>query len=758
MTYRTLVGLFGVALAAASPGAYAATPAAADVRGDELVEVVVTATRRAEPVQSVPLSITAISGADLVTEGVTATRDLVAVTPNLAVQGSYTREQPEFFIRGIGNTQFNPNGNSKVGVYLDDTYLNSTAAQGAGLFDIGQVEIARGPQGYLFGQNTTGGLIHVIPNKPQIGGGLTGEGDVTVGRFNELDPALAIGFDTGATSAARISVSDQNRNGISENTLLSKREGAVNLLAWRAQWLWKAGDAVDVLVNVHGSRDRSGIVAYKQVGLINPATGGPCPAPGLGSGCIDPSGYADNANFYQGQWNVRNQHAWVDAAGASLTVNWQLPAFKLTSVSAYEQNTSRIHEDTDAGPADILRGDYLGHPRQFSEELRLTSPEQQLSWLAGLYYFHEDLDTSVAFLAPGFGPGIFTGNPSDPLEGVGQVSSLTTNSYAAFGNIDYAATERWKLSLGLRATHETKELSYDAYIIDATSFPADSFVSGALIPAAGLAQTIGYRTSQSWNNVSGRASVSYKLADRVLGYVSFARGFNGGNYNGGAFLNQGEASLVNPEILKSYELGLKTEPTPRLRVNADVFKYQFTDMQVFISATSGANVFQQLSNAAAASLYGAELEIDWKPIAGWVVQLGSGYTHSRFDNFQSSISGDLTGKTLPSAPKLNVNGLVRYSVAVPGGTLDLQVDGKYQSSQFFSVNDDPLLRQDAYGIYNARISYAVLKDRLTLSLWGKNLADKGYLVGAYDLAIYGWDQYNVGEPRTYGVTVQYRMP
>jgi iron complex outermembrane receptor protein len=725
-----------------------------------LDEVVVTATRRAESAQSVPLSITALTAEDLSSAGVTQTRDLVGLTPNLSEQGSYGREAPAFFIRGIGNTQFNPNGTSKVGVYVDDVYLNSPAVQGAQLFDIERVEVARGPQGTLFGQNTTGGLIRAITNKPRIGAGLTLDTEVTVGHFGEFDPRLSVGFDTGANSAARISLFDQNRDGISENTLLNKREGRTDVFSWRGQWLWQPVEDLEVLANVHGTRDRSGLVPYKQLGLFDPATGGRCAAPALGSGCIDPAGYADTANLYQGQWNVPNQHAWVDALGGSVTVNWKLPLATLTSVTGFERNTSRIGEDTDSGPFDLLRGSFFGHPKQISEELRLTSPEQRLRWLAGLYYFHEDLDSSVAFAAPGLGPSAFTslfGIPSGLLEGVGQHSKLTTRSYAGFGNVEFAATERLKLELGLRLTHEQKDLTYGAFIDDVTGFGPSSYIAGDTLANAAIFQTIDFSTSRSWNNLSGRASVSYKLSDGVLAYTSFARGFNSGNYNGGAFLTQAEASLVNPETLKSYEVGLKTQFLGQLRFNIDAFYYDFSDEQVYIQNSTGGNVFQQLANAAASSLYGGEMELAWRPVTALTVQLGAGYTHSRFDSFHNSISGDLTGKTLPSAPKANLNALVRYEVGVPGGSLAFEVDDKYQSSQYFSVNNDPLLRQGAYSIADARISLVQLDQHLTVSAWIRNLADKAYLAGAYDLSTYGWDEYVPGEPRTYGLTVQYQM-
>jgi iron complex outermembrane receptor protein len=743
-------------LSAAAAGVYAQT-APTGASGDELQEIIVTTTRRAESVQSVPLSITALSGDDLANTGATQTRDLVSLAPNLSEQGSFGRLGPSFFIRGIGTTQFNPNANSKVGVYLDEVYLNSPAVQGSQLFDIDRVEIARGPQGYLFGQNTTGGLVRVITNRPKVGGGFTADSEVTAGSYGQLDPQLEVGFETGPNSAARLSFLDQNRDGIQRNTFLGTRDGRTDVYAWRAQWLWKSLTDADLLLAVHGSRDRSDLVPYKQVGLINPATGGPCPAPAPGSGCTDSFGYADSADCPQGEWPFPHQHAWVDSLGVSATLNWHLAAATLTSATAFERNTSRILEDTDASPNDVLNGSYYGRPRQISQELRLTSPEQRLRWIGGLYYFHEDLDSSVAFAAPGFGPSVFTGT-SGMLEGLGQLSSMKTDSYAGFGNVEFALTKQLELSLGLRYTHEVKEVLYRAFIDDVGSFAPTTFIAGSLISGNALVQTINFARDKDWNNVSGHASISYTVTDGVLAYLSFARGFNSGNYNGGAFFDQSEATLVNPEILKSYELGLKTELGGHLRFNIDSYWYDFKDMQVFILASgAGGSPIQQLSNAASARLYGSELELAWKPLHSFTAQLGAGYTHSRFANFNSALGGDLTGKTLPSAPKFNLNALLKYEVSWSRGITAFEINDKYQSKQFFSVNNDPLLTQPGYAITDARIAFTTLDERASVTLWGRNIANKGYLVGAYDLKAFGWDQWVVGDPRTWGVSVQYRI-
>jgi iron complex outermembrane receptor protein len=753
-SYAPLAGAIAVWLASTAGAQQASS--SSETGSVELSEVVVTATRRAESAQTVPLSITAVSAEDLANSGATQTRDLVELAPNLTEQGSFGRTDPSFFIRGVGSTQFNPNSNSKVGVYLDDVYLNSPAVQGSQLFDVDHIEIARGPQGTLFGQNTTGGMIRAISNKPALGGGFTADASVTAGSYNELDSQAALGFDTGATSAARLAFIDENRAGTQYNTFLNTRDGRTDALAWRAQWLWEPASDLDLLISAHGSRDRSDLVPYKQLGLINPATGGPCPAPALGSGCTDLLGYADTANYHQGEWDIPHQDDWVDSLGGSVTLNWHLPAFTLTSVAAYEQNTSRILEDTSASPDDVLTGSYYGHPRQFSEEIRLTSPEQRVRWIGGFYYFHEDLDSSVSFAAPGLGPSPFTGTSGD-LEGVGQVSSMTTNSYAAFGNIDFAATSRLELTLGLRLTHETKNVHYDAYVDNVENFAPLSFAGSAAIINDALVQTIDFADEKAWNNVSGRASASYTITDGMLAYASVARGFNSGNYNGGAFLFPGEATLVNPETLTSYELGLKTELGKSFRLNIGTFYYDFKNQQVFVLETGpGGAPFQQLSNAAASSLAGAEAELAWKPTTGLLAQIGAGYTYSRFDNFDSAVGGNLTGNTLPSAPKANLNGLLRYELPVWAGTFAVQLDGKYQSKQFFSVDNDPLLTQGGYTLLNARISYATLEDRLVISAWGRNIGNKNYLTSAYDLSAYGFDQYLVGDPRTFGVTVRYR--
>ncbi len=741
---------------AAALQAAAAQDAPASGAG-QLEEITVTATRRVESVQTVPISITALSGDQLASMGVSETRDLVGLAPNLSQQGSFAHTSPSFFIRGVGSTQFNPNANSKVGVYLDDVYLGSPAVQGSQIFDVASVEIARGPQGTLFGQNTTGGLVRLITNRPEVGGGFAADLSLTAGSYGQLDPEAAVGFGTGEHSAARVAVSYQSRDGLQHNRLLHSDDGEVDALAWRAQWLWQPTDDVDVLLKAHGSRDRSELLPYKQVGLVDPTSGGPCPTrPRLGSGCTDFFGYADSTDFHEGAWDVKSQYTHVDSTGASVNVDWRLPAFTFTSVTSFEENTSKVHEDADASPNYVITGNYYGNPRQTSQEFRLTSPAGALSWIAGAYYFHEDLDSSVGFPVPGFGPGALSGGLTDVPEGLGQVSAMTTDSYALFGNVDYAVTDRWKLTAGLRYTHETKEVDYAAWLLDVSDIGNMDLLVNRRIVDRAIVQTIDFGEKKSWDDVSGRLSASYKVSDDVLAYASVARGFNSGNYNGGAVQDQTEASLVDPETLLSYEVGLKSELGGQLRLNVSAFYYDFTDQQVFVLASGSSGVpVQQLSNAAASTLYGVEMEAIWRPVDALTVQLGAGYTHSKFDEFETPLGQDLSGGTLPSAPKTNVNAMAVYTIPTGIGAWAIEADAKYQSKQYFSVNNDPILSQDAYTVANAHVSWTSPDEHATVTAWVRNLADEEYLVAGFDLASFGWDQWVVGEPRTYGVTVEY---
>ena len=246
------------------------------------------------------------------------------------------------------------------------------------------------------------------------------------------------------------------------------------------------------------------------------------------------------------------------------------------------------------------------------------------------------------------------------------------------------------------------------------------------------------------------------FTDDVLGYATISRGFNSGNYNGGALSDQAEAALVDPETLLSYELGLKSELGGHLRLNLSAFYYDFTDQQVFVLASGDSGVpVQQLSNAAASTLYGLEMEAVWQPVEELVVQLGAGYTHSEFDEFETPLGEDLSGGTLPSAPETNVNAMIAYTIPSSIGAWVLEADGKYQSKQYFSVNNDPILSQGAYTIANAHVEWTAPNEHVAVTAWVRNLADEEYLVSAFDLASFGWNQWVVGEPRTYGVTLEY---
>ena len=604
--------------------------------------------------------------------------------------------------------------------------------------------------------------MRAIVEKPRIGAGLTGEVNATVANYDEIDVDGALGFDLGDRAAARLSVTSLNSKGYQENKFLGTDEGAADVLAGRAQLLFAPNDDLEILVNVHGSRDDSELTPYKQLGLVqyvDPVNFVPCPTPGLGRGCTDILGYADTTDYHEGQWDMPNQYATVDAEGASLTINWKLSGSAFTSVTAYENNDSEIHEDTDVSPNDVVHGDYSRQSRAVQPGAAADLDGRRAAALARRsVLLHRGLRRQRAFRDPRLRPGRThcrwhdaRGGGAVVVDADRQLRRIRQRRLLVHGPAP---------ALGrLRYTQEQKDVDYVAFITDSDNVLPTDFIDGDDVVAIGLFQTIDFHEKKDWDDVSGRISLDYRFAPDVLGYVSYARGFNSGNYNGGAFFDQSEATLVDPEKLNAYEIGIKSELADgTVRLNADVFYYDFKDQQAFILASNpGGAPFQQLSNAAASTLYGAEGELVWKPVDALLLQGGVGYTHSKFDEFNSPLGGDLSGNELPSAPELNFNLMARYEWQLSMGTLAISADTKFTDDQFFGVNNDPLLAQDAYWLSNARIEFASPDDRWSVAVWARNLADEEYLVAGFDLASFGFDQLVVGAPRTYGLTVGFKL-
>lgn len=724
-----------------------------------LEEVVVTAQRREQSVQDIPIAISAFSGDRLAELGVTVARDIAAYTPSLQWKGAFKFAAPTIFLRGIGDNTFQANNVSAVGFYFDDVYVSSGTGLNQLTLDLDRVEVLKGPQGTLYGRNTTGGAVNFIARKPEVGGTFTARGSVTAARYEAYSAEAAVEGPLGERTAVRVAASFDQDAGPFRFTELDEVGRDISASAWRALLAFKPTESLDLLLNLRGSRSAADAI-QKMTGSLDPVTFGPCARIHIGSDCVDFSGFAGSGDYLEDHGGVRSRERDIDTLGGSIRLDWTTDAFVATSITAYEENDRAHREDLDHAPADWIQNEWLTGAEQFSQELRLRSTREDAStrWIVGAYYSSEELDSFQSFTLRGFGPGALS-LVGTTLEGIAQTATQELESAAVFGELYRDLGAQWTLTAGLRYTYEEKSIGLDAWIFDADgtspAIPAFEAYSRNNV----LFPTVHQDDDPDWSEMSGRLALEYRPVDDVMVYGSVARGFKAGGYNGGALLDQAEAVVVDPEFLTAYELGLKSELLDgRLRLNAAAFYYDLTDQQVFVLESVGPGlVVQTLSNAGESSVTGGEAELQFAPNDALLLSLGGSWLDAQFDEFTSG-EQDFSGNRLPAAPEFSATGLARYTWNLPNDAqLSLQGDFTYNDDQYFEATNNPVLAESAYAIGNARLEYSSADGRYSVALWGRNLADERYLIDGFDNAAFGWIVYVPGDPRTYGVTISVNL-
>jgi iron complex outermembrane receptor protein len=412
-------------------------------------------------------------------------------------------------------------------------------------------------------------------------------------------------------------------------------------------------------------------------------------------------------------------------------------------------------EETDASPNDILTGELAVEQETFSQELRVSAEHDGWNWLAGAYYLTDEAEDQTAFdllralrplyvgapcaLAP-------PGNPSGfcPEEFVFKFKSGTQQeitSFALFFDTTIDLTDSLSLSAGLRYTDE--EIEHD------TIFFYDE-------PAAGNPLLPGFPTSNdtSFDNISGRLVLDYRVNDDLMLYGGVTTGFK----SGGIQSTSDGTSLYDEETLLSYEAGFKsTLAGGRLRFNGTAFLYDYEDLQVFAFVIIDGIGFSTISNAADAQIYGAEFELQWLPVDNLFINLGMGLLDTEYEDFVIP-AGDFSGNSITMSPELTFNGLVQYDVPLGDmGTVTLQTDFNYQDEVYFDAQNNPLLKEDAYWLWNARVAWKSADERWEVAAYGRNLGDEEYMVYAFDLSFFGFNEEMIGTPRAYGVEVQFNL-
>ncbi|MBM3114589.1 TonB-dependent receptor [Jeongeupia naejangsanensis] len=701
--------------------------------GVELSSVVVTALRREQGIQDVPVAVTALGGAEIRNDELRTVNDITRYVPNFNGQSTEGRERPRWFLRGVGSNDPSPTSLSPIGFYLDDVYLNNVFGQGVPLFDLDRVEVLRGPQGTLWGKNTIGGAINVLSKKP----GFDTDGYAKLGFGNNRSNVFEGAVGTPLVDerlAARVSVYHEQGDSSITNDYTGEQFGSFKDNAVRAQLLALTSDDSDLLLNVHARKYTGAGNPWRSTGIFNGK---------------DLYGFKASSDVDHVSLNAQSGDE-IETRGAALTGHWALPqGITLTSITGYERVDREFFGDNDASPNEVARGHSNLGSGQWSQEFRLTSsPKQALTWIAGLHLFGENLgsDAQSGTLANG------------PKGAAGTAYQRTwfnqdTDSQAIFGSATYNVTDRFNVTAGLRWTRERKQIDLHGVTAKPGIALGDSgnwWQQGS----NGLPVTLSQQQDNTWSAPTWDFSPEYRLSDDALVFARIARGFRSGGYNTGAD-SDASFNTVDPEYLTEYSIGFKSAWfDKRLIFNATAFHYDYKDIQVFALAPSALGTGDSvatLSNAGKGRADGLELEFKGQPTRALSLYTNLGFLRTKYTEFDNVPWA--VGNSFARAPKATAGFGGDYRVPLGDGAISLGGDLIYRAKEYFSATrqTDPNLWQDGYTLINARLAYFALGDKYSVTLWGNNLSDKQYkklgLVPSYGAYQSLW-----GDERTFGLT------
>ncbi|MFT3965226.1 MAG: TonB-dependent receptor [Sphingobium sp.] len=760
LTSASALALALTAVPALADEARPAADAAADADADASRDIVVTASRREERLQDVPTSVTALDASKFALGGIgRSANEVLNLVPN-ASAATQQHGRPRWWIRGVGAGQQQIDLASPVGFYLDDVYISNASATGLPLFDIERVEVLRGPQGTLWGKNTTGGAVNVISKRPS----LRGDDDNYVKlEYGSYDNKIAEG-GLGTTIvddklAARLSFRIDDRGGRFNNLYTGEKSNAIYDSVFRGQLLAKPTDTLQALLNVHYRR-------YKTQGSY--WTSASYAANGQLRGGYAPSTAINDISANAPEWSNTRQF------GGSLHVDWDIGDLTLTSITGYERWDSKGPGDTDYSPLEVSRNYKNERSSQWTQELRLASAQDnRFNWILGLFYFNEKIRSNSysATLPAGTVPALAP--TTTPPAAAYSLTSFAhkAESGAAFGSGTFAFTDALKLTVGARWTRETKTLAFNRLAGAATSWSNYAQWWNSYTGTYGGAGTFSNTLRKTWDAFTYDVTPSWKIDRDNLLYVKFSHGLKSGGFNTAATLPIALTD-VRPERLDAYEIGYKSQWLDgRLTFNATAFHYDYRDVQVNVvgpnpGAVGGATV-SYLQNAEKARVNGAEFELNAEPVDGLNINAALGLLDTKYKTFQVLNGGaNLAGNQFVRSPHVTLNGGASYKFAIGDlGKLELAADARYTSRQFYYVTPQDVvtryyLQQKPYTLANLRVTYTTPNEKISVSGFLNNLFDVRYLnhaLPAYNGTTVTGETVAWADPLTFGISGIYRF-
>ena len=726
--------------AAAQPSA---PDAAADAEGQDSAtgDIVVTARRTEENVQRVPSSISAFSERALDRIQATDTTGLQGAVPNLnIVQGRGSSNSTNIYIRGIGQPDALQTFDPAVGVYVDDVYLSRIRGNQLDLLDVERIEVLRGPQGTLYGKNTIAGAIKFVTRRP--GQTFRANGSLAVGSYDQVELKAAASGPFSDTVAAGFAVIRSMRDGYVGDSADNREYNDKNSIGGRAAIAFTPSSVVRVDLTADYSHDDAALAVGRPVNNLTTFSGGTLVVTDpVNSG----SSYHWKGRTTPGLPNSTRlwNHGFAGTAAFDLT-----DALTLKSITAYRNLKTRDFVDIDATQYEVGDVQVNVDEHQFSQEFQAVYAGDRLSGVAGLYYLNEGITShQEAYADDLLGPAFLNSPFKRTVD-----DDLSTKSYAAFANGSYEVVPSVRLSAGIRYTKETK----DYFRTTSTFYGLLPFFNAtfAFAPPKG-----------KWSDWSPMASVDWQVNPTTMVYARAAKGFKSGGFNGRAN-SLGETSKYSPESVWSYEAGFKTTIANQVRLNGAIFTSDYKDFQARIGDIDPTAVVPtpllKVLNVGKMRIRGAELEANWTPVTGLLIDSQLGYLDAKYLVFADDRfpGGSRAFQTPAFAPKWTMRFGAQYAADMgPAGSITIGGQSRYKSRTALAVDNTVItyanflspgvgtttevagLFQKGYWVHDARIVYEMANKHFALGLYGSNLTKKAYKTDAQEFS-------NIGSIRT----------
>lgn len=777
--FLTSGAFIGAALWSTAAYAQAEDDQSAEQTGG-IAEIVVTAQKRAENIQDVPIAISTFSGALLDSANISSLQELQGRTPGLVIN-SFSPGQPELAIRGVGTKEDGAGASDSTLVMVDGVYFATRTATNLDIFDLEQVEVLRGPQGTLFGKNAIAGVINYVTKKPTLG-----EFELkvrqTVGNFGTFDTGAGVNVPISETLAARLSFSRRATDGYLTRVDIGVPAvpfgieeaddiGFANRFAWRAAVKWEPSDATTLLISLDGANDDFGTDNREPVGSAGPLHDCLCASDPVAVNVAigGASGEHGGVHSFAGELLGFSKR---DIFGAMAQLDHDLGFATLTVLGAYRDSTfQNVLDSSGLPPSPVvdLTGAH-GSPNigltapanvgftfdttdivdergeQITGEVRLTSPSsQRFKWVAGIFASQEDIDRTenVGFEA-------LSGASLDPHFAAASMF-FTGKSIAAYGQATFDISDTLTITGGARYSYEKKE-------IDVTNVNLGSPDIALLLQPFALTHG-----EDSWNNFSWRLSGQYRPSNDVMIYATVSTGFKSGGFTGTATTAAVATTAFDPEEAVNYEIGAKLDLFDRrLRLNTSAFYLDYSDLQVTRFFQPVGSPFGEFitENASNAEIKGIEFELTARPVE-WLEFGGSyAYLDAKYKDFFGTpgISGigDFSNNTLRQAPENVASAWVQLTHELPsGGMLTANVSGRYQGKVFFNADNNPLDVVESYTLGDAWVSWRSSDRQWEVQAWVKNFTDEVWGTHVYtqrgNRIAFG----TFGPPRQYGLTLTF---